>query len=94
VVITVNNQAPVADAGLDQSVDTLSLVELDGINSSDPDNDTPLTYLWSQTGGTTVSLSDPTAANPSFTAPDDPDTLTFELIVTDSLGLNSIADEV
>src|SRR5206468_4355490 len=42
--------------------------------------------LWMQTGGLTVTLSNPTAAQPSFTAPDvgpEGATLTFELTVTD-----------
>jgi subtilisin-like proprotein convertase family protein len=87
VVITVANQAPVADAGLDQSVKTTSLVTLHGSGSADPDNDLPLTYQWTQTGGPAVMLSDPTAAGPTFTAPGDPGALTFTLVVTDSLGL-------
>jgi len=94
VTINVNNQSPVANAGLDQMVNTKNLVILDGSGSYDPDGDLPLTYLWSQTGGTPVTLSDVTAANPSFTAPDDPETLTFSLVVTDSLGQASAADEV
>ena len=94
VVITVNNQPPVADAGADQTVSTLSLVTLDGGLSSDPDGDLPLTYLWIQTSGPAVMLSDPSAAMPTFTAPGDTAVLTFTLIVTDSLGLASAPDEV
>jgi PKD repeat protein len=89
VVITVNNQAPIADAGPDQDVDANILVTLDGSGSSDPDNHLPLTYGWTQTGGPAVSLSDPTDGQPSFTAPGNPAVLTFSLIVTDSLGLVS-----
>lgn len=44
VMITVNNQEPEADAGPNQSDDTLSCVTLNGSGSSDPDGDTPLTY--------------------------------------------------
>jgi hypothetical protein len=94
VVITVNNQAPLANAGSNQSVDTLSTVTLNASGSSDPDGDTPLTYQWTQTDGTAVILSDASAAAPTFTAPSDPDSLTFSLVVTDSLGLASEADEV
>jgi uncharacterized repeat protein (TIGR01451 family) len=87
VVVTVNNQPPLADAGSDQSVDTDAPVTLDGSGSSDPDNDLPLTYGWLQTGGTPVLLSSNTLSQPTFTTPGDPDVLTFTLAVTDSLGL-------
>lgn len=83
-----------ADAGENQVVDKQSLVVVDGGNSGDPNNDTSLNYLWTQTGGTSVTLSDTTAVNPTFTAPDNTGTLTFSLVVTDSLGLSSSADSV
>lgn len=42
------NVAPNADAGVDQNVNTLSLVQIDASKSQDPDNKPqPLTYLWS-----------------------------------------------
>jgi len=95
VVITVNNQPPLADAGSDQTVFKITLVTLDGSLSSDPDGHLPLTYLWTQTGGEAVTLSDPTAVNPTFTAPANAGALTFTLMVTDSLGLSAvITDEV
>jgi hypothetical protein len=89
VMVTVTNQPPVADAGPDQSVDTLTSVTLDGSGSSDPDGDLPLAYLWTQTGGPSVTLDDPASVTPAFTAPDDPALLTFTLVVTDGLGLPS-----
>jgi hypothetical protein len=95
VVVTVNNQPPVADAGSDQSVDTLALVALDGSGSSDPDGDLPLAHRWTQTGGPAVTLSNPAVAGPTFTAPSDPAVLTFTLAVTDNLGLPGLTpDEV
>jgi YVTN family beta-propeller protein len=85
------NLPPNSDAGSDQTVDEGATVTLDGTNSSDPDNNTPLAYNWTQTAGPSVTLSDPNAAQPTFTAPEvDPDStevLTFELTVTDSQGL-------
>lgn len=86
---------PISNAGLDQSVDTLSEITLDGSASSDPDGDVPLTYFWTQTGGTPVQLNDPHLATPSFTAPSDPATISFSLTVTDSLGVSDpLGDEV
>ncbi|UCF01762.1 MAG: hypothetical protein JSV14_15585, partial [Deltaproteobacteria bacterium] len=82
---------PVADAGPDQTVDEGVTVTLDGSNSSDPDNDIT-SYQWTQTAGITVTLSSTTAVQPTFTAPDvgsGGESLTFQLTVTDSGGLQS-----
>ena len=86
------NVAPTANAGPDQSVASATApVTLDGTGSTDPDAGQTLTYAWTQTAGPTVTLSDATAASPTFTAPTlnigDPDAvLTFSLMVTDNLG--------
>ena len=77
------NRMPVADAGEDQDVASGAAVTLDGTGSSDPDSGDSISYLWSQTSGTTVTLSNATAAEPTFTAPDGPAILIFELNVTD-----------
>jgi hypothetical protein len=73
---------PTAVAGSVQTVNKHALVSLDGSGSHDPQG-LALTYSWSQTGGTTVSLSNPTSAKPSFTAPGVSGTLTFSLVVND-----------
>ncbi|MDS0295604.1 PKD domain-containing protein [Halogeometricum luteum] len=81
------NTSPVADAGADQTVDEGTSVTLDASGSSDADGDT-LSYAWTQTDGPTVSLSDASAASPTFTAPDveNDATLTFQVTVADGNG--------
>lgn len=89
------NHLPTADAGFDQTVDENSPVTLDGSASSDLDGD-PLDYTWSQLEGTTVALSDPYGATPTFTAPSvgpGGETLVFRLTVDDGYG-GSASDEV
>lgn len=88
------NQAPVADAGQNMVVTGASTVQLDGTGSSDPDGDA-LGYSWTQTAGPAVALSDPAAAQPTFTAPDVSGdvVLVFELTVDDGQ-LASEADSV
>jgi len=85
VNVTWSNLPPVANAGTDQTVNEGTLVTLDGSGSSDPD-DGIKSYLWEQTDGPSVVLSDPAAATPTFTAPAvgmDGAELTFQLTVTD-----------
>ena len=79
---TSRNRAPTARAGADRTVDEGERVTLDGGDSTDPDGD-PLTYAWTQVSGPSVRLSGAATARPSFTAPDGPATLTFELTVDD-----------
>jgi hypothetical protein len=91
---TGTNQAPVADAGSDQSANVGTVVTLNGSASADPDGHT-LSYGWTQTGGPAVTLSSATAVSPTFTAPGTSTILTFTLRVTDAYGLAaSAADEV
>ena len=80
------NTAPEADAGDDQTVDEGDTVTLDATDSSDADGDS-LSYSWIQTGGPSVSLSDASAEEPTFTAPDvsGDQTLTFEVEVSDGI---------
>ena len=85
------NQAPAANAGSDQTVNAAATVSLSG-TGTDPENGA-LTYQWRQTGGTSVTLSNPTSARASFTAPNiatGTATLTFELRVTDAAGLSAV----
>lgn len=81
-----NNRAPTADAGVNQTVMSVTTVTLDGTASSDPDGDT-LTFAWTQNSGTTVTLSDPASSTPTFQAPGvipgQMETMEFLLIVSD-----------
>ncbi|MCP4270740.1 MAG: hypothetical protein GY781_02065 [Gammaproteobacteria bacterium] len=89
VVVTITpDQPPVAVAPGDFEAVETTTVSLDGTGSSD---DLAITsYLWEQTGGTSVSLNSATSATASFTAPDVATgstlDLTFSLTVTDSAG--------
>jgi hypothetical protein len=84
VVITVKqvNKTPIANAGIDQTLDENSPCVLDGSGSKDPDGNT-LTYLWTPPVG--ISLSSATNAKPTFIVPEvKKDTvLNFLLIVND-----------
>lgn len=104
--VTVNwvNEAPVADAGADQTVDEGSPVTLDGSASSDSD-DGIASYLWEVVGttglseGQTVALSDASDVSPTFTAPrvdigDGVITLRLTVTDTDKGGERSHSDEV
>jgi len=94
VIITVKNmnKAPVANAGIDQSVNEGAIVILDGSASSDPDAN-PLTYKWSAPSG--ITLNSTSASKPTFTAPEvtvNTD-YTFNLVVNDGT-VDSPADQV
>lgn len=83
------NEAPTANAGTDQSISEGSSVTLSAGGSTDPD-DGIAQYTWLQLQGPSVVLSDPSAANPGFTAPEvglEGASLVFQLTVTDAGGL-------
>uniref|UniRef100_UPI0004748588 PKD domain-containing protein n=1 Tax=Halorubrum sp. T3 TaxID=1194088 RepID=UPI0004748588 len=86
------NQPPTADAGDDQTVAEGDSVTLDASGSSDADGD-GLSYDWTQTGGTDVTLSDASSATPSFAAPDvdGDETLAFEVEVSDGAATDADA---
>jgi hypothetical protein len=81
------NQPPVANAGVDFSVDEGANASLDGSASSDPDGSIT-GYQWTQTSGTNVALTGANTATASFTAPgvSATETLVFQLRVTDNAG--------
>ncbi|ORU92405.1 MAG: hypothetical protein A6F72_04890 [Cycloclasticus sp. symbiont of Poecilosclerida sp. N] len=91
------NDRPLADAGPNQPEGAATITEgdtvtLNGLASSDPENEA-LTYAWTQQGGEpTVTLSDSKAAKPTFIAPDliSSGNVYFSLMVTDARGLMSI----
>lgn len=80
------NNAPVANAGSNQTVFEAAVVQLSGSASSDPDGNA-LTYAWAQTGGPAVTINNASQVDADFVAPDvaagTPATLTFDLIVSD-----------
>jgi hypothetical protein len=88
--IRTGNSAPVADAGPDQIGVSAGTITLDGSGSYDPDGDA-ITYLWTQTAGTPVALSNPTAVKPTFTATSGVN-YAFRLTVTDPFGAKGQAN--
>lgn len=87
------NQAPIADAGADQTVSEAVVVTLQGAGV-DADGSIA-SYSWVETSGTTVSLTDSDTETATFEAPMTVAqlTLTFELTVTDDQGATA-TDEV
>lgn len=95
ITVVPPNAAPSVNAGPDQTVAGGDTVTLAG-SATDGDND-PLTTTWVQTGGPSVTLSNPSALNPTFTAP--PRTindrvLTFELRADDGTVVSTDTVEI
>jgi hypothetical protein len=85
------SQPPLADAGPDQEVAMCAKVTLNASNSRGAAGSIS-SYLWQQTGGTPVVLSNPSAALTSFTAPlvgAGGGALSFQVTVTDNTGLQA-----
>jgi len=89
VTATYTNVAPVADAGIDQSVVLGNTVQLDGTGSHDPDQyPDPLIYTWTMTSVptgsavTSASLTNANTANAGF-IPDVAGTYLVRLDVSD-----------
>ncbi len=92
VNITSENKPPDADAGPDQTVNEDVEVTLDASQSFDPDDDGLATFEWTQTSGPEVLLSDSSAKQIYFKAPDISEngiSLSFQITVTDMGGLKS-----
>ena len=90
------NIPPEANVGLDQTVITNTVVQLDGSGSADSDMHYPLTYVWTITqkpAGSVSALSDHSIVNPIFIT-DERGDYVAELVVTDSKGLSSTVDKV
>lgn len=90
----VANIAPVADAGSDQTVAAQQLVTLGG-TSTDTDGSVA-EYSWTQLSGPAVTLSDYSAAHPTFLAPTITTgaVLSFGLVVIDNANDESTQDTV
>ena len=94
ITAAVGNAAPIANAGMAQSVVVGAVVTLDGSASTDANGDS-LTYNWaftSKPSGSGATLSSATAVKPTFTA-DVTGTYVISLVVNDGK-VNSDASSV
>ena len=86
------NQAPIADAGPDQNIQSGVVVSLNGSNSVDLD-DGIASFLWEQVSGPFVELLfDPVEPDATFVSPDvgpNGESLIFRLTTTDYSGAGS-----
>ena len=92
ITVEADDDGPSAEAGTNQIVHQGATVTLTG-TGADPEGQEP-TYMWVQTDGPSVELSDPTTPSPSFELPADAGVgaITFELHVSD--GENTSVDTV
>jgi hypothetical protein len=88
VNIVDENEDPIANAGMDQTANEKESVVLNGTKSHDQDGD-PLSYVWTQTSGPSVTIENSTSIIAAFHAPKvnaSGATLIFELLVDDGNG--------
>ena len=84
-----SNREPVANAGEDLTARGGEKVQLDGSKSADPDNDA-LFYLWEVVSSSEmITIENPSAVRPVFTAPDVTIDVIVKLTVTDLGGFSS-----
>src|SRR5450432_2324411 len=84
ITVVVRSTVPTAVAGPDITTPKRSFVSLNGAGSSDPQGK-PLTYLWQQTGGPTVTLQNAGTSSATFTAPASIVDLQFALTVSNGV---------
>ena len=91
-ITVIENELPVADAGVDQNITSGSLVQLDASNSTDLEGTVSFNWLQVDSTGIKVALSDVNSEKPDFTSPIllSKQTVSFELTVTDEAGLTDI----
>ena len=87
--VHVGETPPVANAGPNQIGVPAGTITLNGSASYSPDGD-PLTYMWVQTGGPTIQLSNPTGVITTYNAAGG-QSYSFQLTVMDNYGGKGIA---
>jgi Flp pilus assembly protein TadD len=88
------NKSPIANAGIDQTVNAGDTIKLNGTASRDPDRNNITSYLWNQIAGSPVTLNGADTAIPSFIAPSNISAntaLVFQLTVIDDQNASSIS---
>lgn len=92
--LTTTNNPPVANAGSDQTVQSGSVVTLDGSASVDGDG-IVAGYTWTQVSGPSVTMIADTSVRPTFVAPpaSTQQTLVFSLTVVDDQGTSSVSPD-
>jgi choice-of-anchor B domain-containing protein len=82
------NTAPVVTLGEDFEINTGQTQSL-AAQARDAENDS-MTYLWEQTEGSSVTLTNADTLITSFTAPSNTESLTFTFTATDSRGASTV----